>query len=117
MRANKEAAENYTRSKFEVYDYPGKYDEKDKGEQFAKFRLEAEQALDHRRLTEGDAPSVFAGGLVTLEKHPTSAENKEYLVVRASHSFGTQHYSAVSDGSPVGYSGSYEFQLERPPFP
>lgn len=111
LLANKEASENYTHSKYEVYDYPGKYDEKDKGEQFAKFRLEAEQALDHRRQAEGDAASLFAGGLVTLEKYPTSAENKEYLVVRARHSFGTQQYSSVSTGGDrLGYSGTYEFQ-------
>jgi type VI secretion system secreted protein VgrG len=116
LRANKEAAEKYTHSKFEVYDYPGKYDEKDKGEHFAKFRLEAEQALDHRRRGDGDAPSIFAGGLVTLEKYPTAAENKEYLVVRATHRFGTQQYSTVSAGHSVGYSGSYEFQPSDRPF-
>jgi type VI secretion system secreted protein VgrG len=110
LLADKEASENYTHSKYEVYDYPGKYDEKDKGEQFAKFRLEAEQSLDHRRQADGDAPSLFAGGLVTLEKYPTSAENKEYLVVRVRHRFGTQHYSSVSAGDHIGYNGAYEFQ-------
>ena len=116
LRADKESAENYTHSKFEFYDYPGKYDEKDKGEQFAKFRLESDQALDHRRQADGDAPSLFAGGLVTLEKYPTVAENKEYLVVRASHRFGTQQYSSVSDLGAVGYSGQYEFQPSDRPF-
>jgi len=110
LRAHKEASENYN-PKFEVYDYPGKYDENEKGEQFVKFRLEAEQALDHRRHAEGDAPSLFAGGLVTVEKHPTPAENnKEYLVVRATHRFGTQHYAGRSGGGPASYSGFYQFQ-------
>jgi len=116
LRANKEAAEKYTRSKFEVYDYPGKYDEKDKGEQFAKFRLEAEQALDHRRQAEGDAPSLFAGGRVTLKEHPSSAENQEYLIARASHRFGIQQYGAASGREAAGYSGSFEFQLCERPF-
>ena len=110
LKANKEASENYTHSKYEVYDYPGKYAEKDKGEQFAKFRLEAEQALDHRRHAEGDAPSLFAGGLMTLEKHPTGPENKQYLIVRASHRFGTQHYATTSRGEGLAYVGAYEFQ-------
>ena len=98
LRAPKEASEKYTHSNFEVYDYPGKYDEQDKGKQFAQFRLEAEQAIDHRRMSGGDAPSLFAGGLVTVEKHPTSPENKEYLVVRASHMFGTQTYGRSFHG-------------------
>ena len=103
LLAHKEAAEKYTHSKLEVYDYPGKYDEKDKGEQFAKFRLEAEQSFDHRRQADGDAPSMFAGGLVTVEKHPTSAENKEYLVVRASHSVRHAALSARSQ-TPAPWS-------------
>jgi type VI secretion system secreted protein VgrG len=115
LRASKEASENYTRSRFEVYDYPGKYDEQDKGKQFAQFRLEAEQALDRRRYAGGDAPSLFAGGLVTLDKHPTSAENKEYLIVSASHHYGAQLYGSGQSGS-AGYSGQYEFLPSDRPF-
>ena len=116
LRAPKEASESYTRSKFEVYDYPGKYDEQEKGKQFAQFRLEAEQAVDHRRMADGDAPSLFAGGLVTVEEHPTSAENKEYLVIRAGHSFGTQYYGSVSSENAAGYHGTYEFLPSDRPF-
>jgi len=115
LRASKETSERYSRSLWEVYDYPGKYDEQDKGEHFAQFRLEAEQALDRRRNAGGEAPSLFAGGLVTLEKHPTSAENKEYLVVRASHSFGGQSYGTAGSGEGPSYRGSYELlQSDRP---
>jgi type VI secretion system secreted protein VgrG len=116
LRASKEASENYTRSRFEVYEYPGKYDEQDKGKQFAQFRLEAEQALDRRRSAGGESPSLFAGGLVTLDKHPTSAENKEYLVVRASHHYGAQLYGSVQAGLGGGYSGHYEFLPSDRPF-
>ena len=119
LKAPKEASEKYTHSKLEVYDYPGKYDEKGKGEKFAQYRLEAEQALDRRRYPNGDAPSLYPGGLVTVEKHPTSAENKEYLIVRASHMFSSQYYRG---GTPGGdndpdqiYYGHYEFlQSDRP---
>jgi type VI secretion system secreted protein VgrG len=116
LLVNKEGTENYNKAKFEVYDYPGKYDDRDKGEKFAQFRLEAEQTSDHRRKAEGDAPSLFAGGLVTLEEHPTSAENQQYLVVRASHWFGKQDYGSTTDQQPVGYSGTYEFQPADRPF-
>ena len=37
----------YTHAKLEVYDFPGKYDEEDKGKNHARFRLEAEQADQH----------------------------------------------------------------------
>jgi type VI secretion system secreted protein VgrG len=98
------------RAKFEVYDYPGKYDEQEKGKKFARFRLEAEQAIDHRRMADGDAPSLFPGGLVEVEEHPISGENQQYLVVRAGHRFGTQYYGSVREQPDApGYSGTYEF--------
>lgn len=116
LRASKEASENYTRSRFEVYDYPGKYDEQDKGERFAQYRLEAEQAMDRRRIADGDAPSLFAGGLVRVEKHPSSAENKEYLVIRASHDYGVQFYGTTQASDTPGYQGNYELLPSDRPF-
>jgi type VI secretion system secreted protein VgrG len=116
LRASKEASEKYTRSRFEVYDYPGKYDEQDKGERFAQYRLEAEQAMDRRRIADGEAPSLFAGGLVRVEKHPSSAENKEYLVVRASHAYGAQLYGTDRAADAPGYQGNYELLPSDRPF-
>jgi len=114
----KDEKENYARSTFEVYDYPGKYDKQKQkmGDLFAQVRLEAEQALDRRRTANGDAPSLFAGGIVTLEKHPTSKENDEYLVVRASHDYGTQFYGTSQAGDGAGYQGNYEFLPSDRPF-
>ncbi len=118
LKAPKEASEQYTHSKLEVYDYPGKYDEKEKGEKLAQFRLEAEQALDHRRVIGGDAASIYPGGLVTVEKHTTSSENQEYLIVRASHGFSSEHYLTGQAGRAQDqvYYGSYEFLPSDRPF-
>lgn len=120
LKAPKDASEKYTHSKLEVYDYPGKYDDKDKGEKFAQYRLQAEQALDYRRYPEGDAPCLYPGGLVTVEKHPSQAENKEYLIVRASHMFGDQHFSSggagAADDQDQAYYGNFEFLPSDRPF-
>ncbi len=116
LRASKETSEHYARSRWEVYDYPGKYDEQDKGKQFAQIQLEAEQSLDRRRNAGGDAPSLFAGGLVTVQKHPASAENREYLVVRATHHFGTQSYGSAGATGGAGYSGGYQLLPSDRPF-
>jgi type VI secretion system secreted protein VgrG len=118
LKAPKEASEKYTHSKLEVYDYPGKYDDKGKGEKQAQFRLEAEQAHDHRRLSNGDASSLYPGGLVTVEQHETSSENKEYLLLHASHSFSSEHYRSggrSSDQDQV-YYGSYQLLSSDQPF-
>src|SRR5262249_14576211 len=117
LKAPKEAAEKYAHSKLEVYDYHHKYDEKGKGENLAQFRLEAEQAIDHRRSASGDAASLYPGGLTTLEKHASSKENREYLIVHASHHFAAQHYRSRGSGeSPQGYSGAFVFQPSDRPF-
>ena len=118
LQAPKEASEKYTHSKLEVYDYPGKYDEKEKGEKLAQFRLEAEQALDHRRVIGGDAASIYPGGLVTVEKHPTSSENQEYLIVRASTASRPSIIVTGQAGRAQDqvYYGSYEFQPSDRPF-
>lgn len=129
LLAPSEASEKYTHSKLEVYDFPGKYDDEDKGKNLARFRLEAEQAFDHRRNVQGDAASLHAGGLVTVEKHPASAENKEYLVVHAEHSFSSMHYRSVKEAEvsvltaleqklekDQVYYGSYVFQPSDRPF-
>jgi type VI secretion system secreted protein VgrG len=126
LQASNEAAANYNHSKFEVYDWRGKYNETGRGENFAKIRLEAEQALDNRRHCAGDCPSAFPGSLINFEQHPTDAENAEYLIVRAHHRFGTQSYSTQSGGSgsyaggagggAESYSGTYEFQQSDCPY-
>lgn len=130
LLAPQEASEKYAHAKLEVYDFPGKYDDEDQGKKLARFRLEAEQAADHRRIIEGDASSLYPGGLVTVEKHPTSAENKEYLVVRTDHRFSSHHYRSVKADAPAAsnspttedgekdqiYHGYYEFQPSDRPF-
>jgi type VI secretion system secreted protein VgrG len=135
LLAPSEASEKYAHSKLEVYDYPGKYDEEDKGKKLSRFRLEAEQAFDHRRLIHGDAASLVPGGLVTVEKHPTDAENREYVVVRSNHRFASHHYRTIStpdkdvdmvkealqahhtgDDKDQVYHGDYEFQPSDRPF-
>jgi type VI secretion system secreted protein VgrG len=118
LLASKAASEKYTNAKLEVYDYHYKYTDQGKGNDLAQHRLDAEQAMDQRRQGSGDASSLYPGGLVTLDKHPVSSENKEYLVVHASHHFTEQTYRSSGSGlgTTAGYDGTYEFQLGDRPF-
>ena len=115
LKAPKESQEKYTHSKLEMYDYHHKYDEKDKGERHAQYRLEAEQAFDYRRRIHGDAASIHPGGLVTVEHHPTASENQEYLIVGARHMYSSQPYRSGGGGSG-GYSGSYDILPSTRPY-
>jgi type VI secretion system secreted protein VgrG len=111
LYAEKETNPAY--KKLEVFDYPGRYTEKADGEYYAKVRVEAAQAQDNRRQAAGDAISLYPGGLFTLEKHGTASENKQYLVVRASHSYTSpEHYRSGGGGGPDQvYFGNYDLLL------
>ncbi len=117
-----EGPEGYARDNMEIYNYPGMFKEKSIGERYAKIELQAEQATDHRRQGYGEALGLFAGGLTTLQyypdrQHPIDSENIEYLIVRASHTFGTQRYrSGGGAGEEEAYHGNYEFQPSSRPF-
>lgn len=118
MISDAKGSESYAHSEMEIYDYPGKYKEKSDGERYAKIHLQSEQALDHRRHGNGDAVSLFPGGLTTLEKHQKDSQNVEYLVVRATHSFVNEAYRSGSsgDGGEHVYFGSFEFLPSDKPF-
>ncbi len=59
LKADSSGSERYEKSSFEAYDFPGRYTERNLGTKRAKVRLEAEQALDHRRSAAGDAASLY----------------------------------------------------------
>jgi type VI secretion system secreted protein VgrG len=112
LKAEKEGTASYNRARqSEIYDHPGNYKERGLGERFAKVRLEAEQAVDNRRHAEGEAVTLYPGGLVTLEKHPIASENAQYLVVRAAHHYTTEAYASAPDPGRAdeSYEGKYEF--------
>ena len=119
MLSDAKASEKYTRSDLELYDYPGKYKERSIGERYAKIQLESEQALDHRRHGNGDAMSLFPGGLTTLEKHPSDAQNVEYLTVRAAHSFVAEMYRTGGHGpaSEIYYGATSPAERSSVPAP
>ncbi len=110
----------YTHDAMEVYDYPEKYkngQQNELGQKFAKSRLHASQSMDRRRETTGNAPSLFPGGLVTLDQHKTSTENIEYLVVVCAHSYMDGGYSSGSGNSGGAvYSGTYVLQPSDRPY-
>nr|WP_244314146.1 type VI secretion system tip protein TssI/VgrG [Roseibium denhamense] len=117
LEADRDAGSAYRAGSLEHYDYPGRYTEKDKGTAYSKIRLEAEQAGDKRIETAGEVSRFFAGGLFTLKDHPHGPQNKEYLVLRASHQIITEEYrSGSSSGQGEAYTGTYDVLSSDIPF-
>jgi type VI secretion system secreted protein VgrG len=117
LLSESESSSGYQNSKLETFDYPGRYVEKSDGEKYAKVRLEAEQASDNRSQGVGTVVSLFPGALMSLTDHPAGSQNKEYLVVRATHAVSTELFrSGSSSGGEETYSGRYEFLPSDKPF-
>ncbi|MEX0970437.1 MAG: type VI secretion system tip protein TssI/VgrG [Paracoccaceae bacterium] len=69
----------------EFYDYPGHHLTADDGKVRTRVRTEALAAQHNRSRGKGNVRWLAAGGTFTMEKHPRSTFNKEYLVLSARH--------------------------------
>lgn len=115
LTADKQGTESYEKSMLEAYDFPGRWTKDAEGKHLAQVRLEAEQALDYRKLASGDAISLFPGASFSLSGHP--ADNGGYFVVRANHAFVAEDYRSGGGGrAEEVYHGQYELQENARPF-
>jgi type VI secretion system secreted protein VgrG len=112
LKSDQSGSESYAHSDMQFYEYPGKYKEKSEGDFYSKIRLESEQTPDHRLYANGDAISLYPGGLTKLRRHPIESQNQKYLIVRATHTFIAEAYrsGALATGGPdADYYGSFQF--------
>jgi type VI secretion system secreted protein VgrG len=91
----------------EIYDYPGRYSNGGEGKHYVQIRLE-ELPADYE-LAHGvtNARGLGAGELFKLTGYPRSEQNREYLVVAASHHLEYSDYESLDAGSPSSYDCSF----------
>jgi type VI secretion system secreted protein VgrG len=85
----------------------------DRGELFARVRLEELQAEHDRAVGRGDARGPGAGNTFTLARHPRSDQNREVLVVRAEYAMFQPGYDA---GSAAGDAAKPATEKPEPVF-
>ena len=115
LLVDKEASATYSNSKLEKYDFNWRHFEKNLGVDFAKIRLEAEQALDKVFDAMGNAVTCSPGSLMKLDKHPEDEFNIEHLILSAEHEYAAEDYIA-GDGVGDKYDGQYQFQPSNLPY-
>lgn len=69
---------------FEVYDYPGEYEEHSEGDALASVRIQELQSNYEILHGQGNVRGLCPGFLVTLQDHPREDQNREYLVTSVS---------------------------------
>jgi type VI secretion system secreted protein VgrG len=81
MDAPAENAAQHGHGAYEVFDYPGGYVDNELGKATAKRRLQEAQATRRRAEAQSNARGLALGALLTLEKHPVAAQNRQYLIL------------------------------------
>ncbi len=81
---------------FEVYDYPGEYEEPSWGDKYSKIRIEELYCQFELSRGAGVERGIRPGFKFKLADHPVDALNKEYLAV--SHNFTAINNLAQSGG-------------------
>jgi type VI secretion system secreted protein VgrG len=76
-----------------VFEYPGNHAAKGEGEERAKLRLEAEEALAHRIVGGSYCRAMTAGHTFALTEHERGDVNDDYVVAHVVHAATGQVYS------------------------
>ena len=80
---------------FEVYDYPGEYDDRSSGDAYAKVRIQELQAQHEVLRGRSSSRGVATGCKFTLKDHPRDDQNREYLVTGATYHVGVSEYQST----------------------
>ncbi len=101
LKANGIRLRDYERSQFEIYDYPGEYEERAEGEHYAQRRIEALQADFEVSSGQGDAAGIAPGYLFNLVHHPRASLNREHLVIEARYEMRSEAFeTGAGDAEP-----------------
>jgi type VI secretion system secreted protein VgrG len=94
-------------SKFETFDYPGKYLKKGDGDSLVKIRMEEEEAVHLLIRGTSNARSLVSGYKFTLTGHYRDSMNTSYLLTDIEHSGHTDTYGTSKGLEGDRYSNSF----------
>jgi type VI secretion system secreted protein VgrG len=105
-------------AEYEIYDYPGDYIQRSDGEQYARLRIEEQQAKYEQVSGKTNWRSMASGALFKLGAHPRADQNAEYLIVSTAIELQSSEYESLDDpGTPaVPYSCSFKALNSHQPF-
>ncbi|MFH1844711.1 MAG: type VI secretion system tip protein TssI/VgrG, partial [bacterium] len=109
LQTSATATKKHSGTDYKVFDYPGEYPDTGVGSEYVKYRMEELKAEYEICSAHGSARGLMAGCLFSLSDHPRDDQNKEYLVVSASHTLESGGYESGESGSgEFTYLGSIE---------
>ncbi|MDG4555917.1 MAG: type VI secretion system tip protein TssI/VgrG [Candidatus Contendobacter sp.] len=102
LRAVLNQPKSHALADFEMYDYPGDYVEPGDGNNYSKIRLQ--ELLTQHEIAQGrgNAAGLAVGYLFSLTQCPREEQNREYLIVSATHRLESDEYESFSGGAISG---------------
>jgi type VI secretion system secreted protein VgrG len=101
--------------KFEIYDYPGQYADKDAGRALTKFRMEEEEAAHDVVRGEGWCKTFTPGGKFKVKRHDCKAEEGKGFVVTSVRHTAKQLSEFTKEGDEE-YGNSFTCIPDSVPF-
>ena len=107
----------HARAKMEIFDYPGEYTQTGDGETYVRARIEELQAEYEQVQGQSNARGLSVGSLFQLVDFPRQDQNREYLVVSATHELESDVYADGSaDGGEDVYTCSFTALHSKQPY-
>jgi type VI secretion system secreted protein VgrG len=108
---------DHAHASMEIYDYPGEYLDTGDGETYTRARIEAHHVQHEQVQAKGNARGLAAGSLFELTDYPRKDQNREYLVLAATHQVESDTYAAdgATDSEQV-YTCSFSALNSKRPF-
>ncbi len=107
---------SHPHANYEIFDFPGEYENLGEGLPFAKVRMEELHAGHLRAACEGRARGVAPGRLFSLAKHAVGRYNREYLVLACDYQFADNDYDGSGGSSAVEVQISAEVHPTDQPY-
>jgi type VI secretion system secreted protein VgrG len=82
----------YALAEYEIFDYPGAYSKNADGDQYVRVRIDELHAQCEIAAGESNARGVAPGCLFKLTGHARGDQNREYLILAASHAMSYNEY-------------------------
>jgi type VI secretion system secreted protein VgrG len=110
----------HAQAEMEIFDYPGEYTQTSEGEVYVRARIEELQAEYEQVQGQANARGLAVGSLFELVDYPRQDQNREYLVVSATHEMESDAYISGSGGQgedvySCRFTALHSKQPYRPP--
>ena len=106
----------HSRAANEIYDYPGEYIKTDEGDTLVRARIQELQAEYEQLQGQANARGLSVGCLFKLIDFPRKDQNREYLIVSATHHLESDAYESGTGGGGEIYSCSFTAMPSMQPF-